>query len=563
MKNAFGSGYVEIKFKDKRLEFIVTGFKYTHAEEQDDQCDIQIHSDDPTVVDDPAFATNAEWVVTWGIIENVLISHTEKIYIEEVVPNFDKDGISLSIIAHDKATVLKKSTSMAIHKEASLPAVVATEAKKHGIKTYIEKTPDPSQSNLFTGDLAKTIEVERAKQRKEFEDVNFPVQSPAQINKAINNPLNTLAKDYYADKSNYLEVEPGVFKEYSVIHPGVELLNKALYDQVASGKLDPTKVKLAAYYLRHYDKYKNIPQANRTPAQLAAALAKRNSNGPFYVSGHGDSIIIKARNTKKKPILSYTYAGGNGELLTFKPETKHKSKQSGSTATNFTGWNSMDKEAYYGKVQDGNNPSVGSYTGGGGINKNNPEPNAPNLLYLKSTSPIQAGNLGLGFAVRDNLVNNTLVPFLPNQEDLPINKENQEKLNALNTANKQKVSPAKDILDAYGNAANAQAKDAYEQNPGSFLAIGNPIIISGEVVNITNVGKAYSGNWYITKATHDLDPLSGYLVTAEIARNTVGNSVKNTKIKSTTKASTKLINDEVRSKTFDNHKTRVVHVQRD
>lgn len=564
MKNGFGAGYVNLKYKDKDLDFIVVSFKYTHAEEQDDQCDIQIRSDDPSIVDHPAFGFNSEWIATWGLIEDVLISHTEKIYIEEAIPNFDKDGVSISIVAHDKATILKKSTSMAIHKDATLPSVVATEAKKHGIKTYIEKPTEQPTGGLFTGDLLKTIEA--AKRKKEQDYYNDPQRKVEDRNLqiALNSTRSKITQDYYSDKSNFIEVEPGVFKEYSVLYPGTELLNKALYDAVVGGQLDPTKVKFASYYLRHFDKYKNIPQANRTAAQLAQKLAKRNSNGPYFVSGHGDSIIIKARNSKKKPIYSYEYGKGKGDLLTFKPETKHKSKQSGATSTNFSGWNSMDKEAYYGRVQDGNNPNVNSYTGGGGINKSLPDVKDNNVFFLRTLSAPQSGNLGLGFAVRDNLTNATLVPVMDNtKEDLHISKENQAKLDAANTTNKQKTGPQKDITNAFGEAANAQAQDAYEQNPGSFLAIGNPLIISGEVVSINNVGKAYSGNWYITKATHELDPSSGYLVTAEIARNTVGNVIKNTKIKSTTKASTKLINDEIRNKTFDNHKTRVIHVQRD
>lgn len=585
MINGFGSAYLEITYKGKPLPFIVTKFRYVHAEEEDDQCDIDIRTDDPNLVDDPAFTQNSEWVVTWGLIADKLISHTQKIYLEDINPTFDKDGINISVVAHDKATVLKKNPSRGIHKNTSLPALVANAAANHDITTYVEVPPEPIMGNLYTGDLYK--DAAAAKKKKDIEKKALIEAAAKRGQSTFKDAMveyRLLHQDYYADKSNYVQVSPGQFEEIydnpsfrtrntggnaligpaSSSNPNVTILNPAIRDMVKAGKIDPTQAKFALYYLNHFDRYKALPQANKSTAQLAKDLARRNSTGAYNVSGHGNSIVITSRMLKKKPIYTYEYAGGEGLLLSFSPETKHKSKQSGASAAEFTGWNALEKEAYHGSVTDGQNPNTRSVTGGGVVNDAVPLLTNPNrATYLKRAANVSGpSNYGGTFALRDNLVDNTLVPnFVYGESQVKVSEANKKK--AADNLSKQIIKPQKDLSNAFGEASNSQATDAYDQNPGTFLAIGNPLIVSGEVVAIKNVGKKFSGNYWIIKATHELDPSTGYLVTGEIGRNSSGNTLSIGDNKGTTKASRNLINKEIKNQSFDNSKSRKVKALHD
>lgn len=52
----------------------------------------------------------------------------------------------------------------------------------------------------------------------------------------------------------------------------------------------------------------------------------------------------------------------------------------------------------------------------------------------------------------------------------------------------------------------------------SLTVIGNPILETGQQIGIQNVGKKYSGNWYIHKITHSLDPGRGYTTDLVLSR---------------------------------------------
>lgn len=67
-------------------------------------------------------------------------------------------------------------------------------------------------------------------------------------------------------------------------------------------------------------------------------------------------------------------------------------------------------------------------------------------------------------------------------------------------------------------AANIGRGKKEKRLQASLTVIGNPILETGQQIGIQNVGKKYSGNWYIHKITHSLDPGRGYTTDLVLSR---------------------------------------------
>lgn len=77
-------------------------------------------------------------------------------------------------------------------------------------------------------------------------------------------------------------------------------------------------------------------------------------------------------------------------------------------------------------------------------------------------------------------------------------------------------------------AANIGRGKKEKKLQASLTVIGNPILETGQQIGIQNVGKKYSGNWYIHKITHSLDPGRGYTTDLVLSRQAPKPSVSGT-----------------------------------
>lgn len=96
-------------------------------------------------------------------------------------------------------------------------------------------------------------------------------------------------------------------------------------------------------------------------------------------------------------------------------------------------------------------------------------------------------------------------------------------------------------VDKYVWAANANANGGLKVTEKRLICnmqvVGRPLLESSQIINLENVGKRWSGPWYIKKCTHLMDPGQGYITNLEL--------VKNNAMASSTSSSTGLSTQDV------------------
>lgn len=77
--------------------------------------------------------------------------------------------------------------------------------------------------------------------------------------------------------------------------------------------------------------------------------------------------------------------------------------------------------------------------------------------------------------------------------------------------------------DKYAWAANANANGGLKQTEkrlvGQLQVVGRPMLATSQIIRIDNVGKRWSGFWYIKQCTHSMDAGQGYITNMELVKN--------------------------------------------
>lgn len=77
--------------------------------------------------------------------------------------------------------------------------------------------------------------------------------------------------------------------------------------------------------------------------------------------------------------------------------------------------------------------------------------------------------------------------------------------------------------DKYAWAANANANGGLKQIEEKLVCqlqvVGRPMLATSQIIRIDNVGKRWSGLWYIKQCTHSMDAGQGYITNMELVKN--------------------------------------------
>lgn len=77
--------------------------------------------------------------------------------------------------------------------------------------------------------------------------------------------------------------------------------------------------------------------------------------------------------------------------------------------------------------------------------------------------------------------------------------------------------------DKYAWAANANANGGLKQIEKKLVCqlqvVGRPMLATSQIINLENVGKLWSGLWYIKQCTHSMDAGQGYITNMELVKN--------------------------------------------
>lgn len=78
-------------------------------------------------------------------------------------------------------------------------------------------------------------------------------------------------------------------------------------------------------------------------------------------------------------------------------------------------------------------------------------------------------------------------------------------------------------IDKWAWAANANANGGLKHTESKLICqmqvVGRPLLATSQVIILENVGKRWSGPWYIKQCTHSMDPGQGYITSLELVRN--------------------------------------------
>lgn len=294
--------YVKVfNAKGEQLNDRINMFTYKYSEENDDECILQIESDDPFIADNPNFQEGQKLSVEWGYIDSGE-SVSRIVYIFETVTDYGDSGVRLSLTCHEKFAITKMnkaSTSLGVNQTSKNDTQVLALGADVIEALQISVITDKSQtSQKFLKELG--IEFKDNGSRIELTSSGW-----------VDNRSSKSAG--YQPNQNY-----GLtYNKGSQVTKGVDI-SKGYPDMIYFNATSSTYKTLRKYL-------------DKLPG------------GPFVIDSRDDSVTIRTRNYNQDPVREYAYKGEDGELLSFTPESKNRQFARGSSRTSATSWDAKSK----------------------------------------------------------------------------------------------------------------------------------------------------------------------------------------------------------------------------
>lgn len=536
MKDGFGAPYIKAWFGSIELTHTVESFKYISSEDDDEECDISIRTDDVTTPDQPAYQEGAMWTILWGWIGGAK-SHVRKIWLYDLKWDFDDSQITGTLGFNEKGKSTKQRDSKKVYKgPTGIIPVLQDVAKIHGLTPVVETTdsngkplviyPDDvrNELNLYFGAMAFN------------DDPNFQVSAfqldlgPVPPSLVPLEPPGLLGGD---------TAPVGDFKVDWEKLRARSLSTNA--DFAAFPNMTPGLIAL----VRNFGWGNDIAMGNKTDKQVLDELGRKQPSGLYITDSTDDELRIKQRNFGQAPHRSYSFKGGDGELISFQPESKQKSKNGSGVNLNYDGWDKDNKTYFNGSANVGNDVEL-SETAQKTLVKYQKE-----LARLNATSTIHDedvyGYVGhmvespiAADATARTIIIRTPVTLLDKKNAL------QATIDTFTSNNKGFNDPTKDNpYDTFSHASNNRQDSELNMNPGYLEAMGDPTILKGMILTVVGVSKKYSGNYYTTRVEHHMGGDKKYVIHCDIVRQ--GHNIKTNDSYIDYKDSGKSINKEIGS----------------
>lgn len=276
----------------------------------------------------------------------------------------------------------------------------------------------------------------------------------------------------------------------------------------------------------------------------AQRRADQASAGPSYRSGQDEMVKTIVRNWGQAPIAVFTYAGGNGELIEFKPKTNIVKTDVSDVESSWV--SPFTKKAHIEKLTKSNEEhsdisdfgkakpitffeglALPSLTDKEGFMKkvelNDAYKQAVDQLLRKQfeakvKDPLNAGANPSFFSVRNYTKETTYM------------KANMPSVFAIGTGEVEAppvvVEKVEEDFYRFGDilrsgiidpeirrnmAQNYMKKKVEKKYEANAKFIGDPSMITSKVYQIKGLANIDNGNWYSTMVTHDIDFSTGYI----------------------------------------------------
>lgn len=531
LDDGYGAPFVRVFYKDEELTAQVEEFEYEYFEEGDDVCKITMKFDVRDEPDKPYWQEKTELKVLWGYIRGE-VSPTRKVYIQQVKWKFDRDSITASIEATDKANSLKYEDSQEIHSNTSLLDITNKIAKKHNLKAFLEvptEDEDPLEyvadpgvklkGETFSKYLKRNYQaikdrdaaIARKKQEQKLEQKRFgldkappkPKTTKVELD-AILGAFNAIPNPKKPDSIQFVATrKPG--DDFDVFTPKFPKVNQ----------------------------YTSIPQANKNDSQIIHELGHREHDGPYIADTRDDEIILKKRNFRQAPYKSYVFGGDEGSLTDFCPMSKNFGHKQSALNVGFAGWNAPEKYSFSGNANGlpDTNETISDFVKAYKFWKKADKSGAGNYTTEGVVEGIIGREPGLGVLPKkfDDLFKSTDVNkwkrHLTVHERVEVMEKSIKQYDQ-EVANLSYNPLGNDPNEAFNIANNTRRAHELKMNPATAEIYGDPALIVGILITVLGVSKKYSSNYYVIKATHKISSKGGYMVSLEMC--TQGSNIKPT-----------------------------------
>jgi phage protein D len=213
--------------------------------------------------------------------------------------------------------------------------------------------------------------------------------------------------------------------------------------------------------------WKSLPQAGKTDFELLKYLARYEQNGSYRFFIKGGVLHFNKVNLRKTPRRAFRWGDPDGNVVSFKPRDNDGRKKGASARTTVAGINPLTGAAFRSEVSHGTTPDdakLGTY----------------NVHY--DQNGLETG--------RDRLL-----------------------------ASARTTVPAANAAQAANVAASDKKRANGDDLTADLTILGDPLMEADELITMSNVGPVCSGNWFVKKVVHDLNPGSYYLTRFELSRN--------------------------------------------
>lgn len=492
--NVFGNGSLKVSIfafynnTSVQLEKI-EGFSYKYNIEEPDVCKFTYKTERIQEVDEPYLQEKVELRVFWGYADGK-VSKTRKVYIDSIDYNYTDYGVELSIQAKDKGANLSKGKRSKVKAETTIDELLREMAEENNLKY----SPIPLEVDEQTGESTVAAYIDTNGSRQGYLKYNDlgPIQA-------------------------YSAIENTAVREFAV-----------------------------------FEKKVNFIQANKTDKASVEDLLSEVEGGPYVLETRDDTVTLNVRRLNSKPIKSYTYRGEDGELLSFKPQSSHKSSSIKSTKVSAGAWDEASKDFYISSSTevDDTNTRLGEEV---------TLPEDDQLAQLIKDGVVDPSDetaimdIEAAYAVpkkintsKQSYKDPTTGAYFPAVENTSVVIQTFDLFNPIEYGDyvTGKIQSGDEPeVKVNSTAKNKRTTDSLDSNPGRCILLGDPDIECNQVITILGVGKKHEGNYFIESSEHSLD--GSYTITCTLKRNGKGRISQDDITKVSTEDLNKPLNSEV------------------
>lgn len=282
-------------------DLTVVSLRYNYDDEDDDTCKIKFRMSEPKALDILNIKRGTKLQVVWGYISKPR-SPTVIVVVRDLVSKYGKSTIYSELECTDYLTYLKTARSPDVGKgsivdflRAQVYGRYSIAIKNRGKFIYLQPKRD------------------KAEERDKFVEVNILDESS--LNRPNFDPID--------------DAPQGTRK--------IRVRNK---DEIGYWLVtDKNPIR------KFLEEERDIPTSNRSIYVVVKDLMKTCPEGPWFITGRGDTLLIHNRNLGKKNIRSYVYKSEPAQLLDFTAKTKFENFD--KQVISYAGMDPKDRKNFY------------------------------------------------------------------------------------------------------------------------------------------------------------------------------------------------------------------------